>query len=89
MEAAVNDSNSARKWWSALDPRAGPSDAEELLMLQHTKAGLDSFMLLLHANAWQEQCGDGLYLFQHDCTPVRKERSIKMWMREFDVEELD
>ena len=36
-----------------------------------------------------EQFGDGPFLFQHDCAPVRKARSIKTWMSEFGVEELD
>ncbi|KAK3510639.1 hypothetical protein QTP70_011893 [Hemibagrus guttatus] len=35
------------------------------------------------------QFGDDSFLFQHDCTPVHKARSIKTWMSEFDVEELD
>ncbi|KAK3532248.1 hypothetical protein QTP86_009726 [Hemibagrus guttatus] len=33
--------------------------------------------------------GDDPFLFQHDCTPVHKARSIKTWMSEFGVEELD
>ncbi|KAK3551068.1 hypothetical protein QTP70_011482 [Hemibagrus guttatus] len=33
--------------------------------------------------------GDDPFLFQHDCTPVHKARSIKTWMRAFGVEELD
>ncbi|KAK3539188.1 hypothetical protein QTP86_028805 [Hemibagrus guttatus] len=33
--------------------------------------------------------GDGHFLFQHDCTPVHKARSIKTWMSEFGVEEHD
>ncbi|KAK3508009.1 hypothetical protein QTP70_010149 [Hemibagrus guttatus] len=36
-----------------------------------------------------EQFGDDPFLFQHDCTPVHKARSIKTWMSEFGVEELD
>ncbi|KAK3573525.1 hypothetical protein QTP86_026051 [Hemibagrus guttatus] len=32
--------------------------------------------------------GYGPFLFQHDCTPVHKARSIKTWMSEFGVEEL-
>ncbi len=36
-----------------------------------------------------EQFGDGPFLFQHDCAPVHKARSIKTWMSEFGVEELD
>ena len=36
-----------------------------------------------------EQFGDGPFLFQHDCAPVHKARSIKTWMREFGVDELD
>ncbi|KAK3512368.1 hypothetical protein QTP70_007365 [Hemibagrus guttatus] len=36
-----------------------------------------------------EQFGDDPFLFQHDCTPVTKARSIKTWMSEFGVEELD
>ena len=35
-----------------------------------------------------EQFEDGPFLFQHDCAPVHKARSIKTWMREFDVDEL-
>ncbi|KAK3561452.1 hypothetical protein QTP86_002815 [Hemibagrus guttatus] len=46
---------------------------------------LDNFMLL---TLW-EQFGDVPFLFQHDCTPVHKTRSIKTWMSEFGVEELD
>ncbi|KAK3557283.1 hypothetical protein QTP70_026274, partial [Hemibagrus guttatus] len=46
---------------------------------------LDNFML---PTLW-EQFGDDPFLFQHDCTPVTKARSIKTWMREFGVEELD
>ena len=42
---------------------------------------LDNFMLL---TLW-EQFGDGPYLFQHDCVPVHKARSIKTWMSEFVV----
>ncbi|KAK3553746.1 hypothetical protein QTP70_007607 [Hemibagrus guttatus] len=45
---------------------------------------LDNFML---PTLW-EQFGDDPFLFQHDCTPVTKARSIKTWMREFGVEEL-
>jgi len=46
---------------------------------------LDNFML---PTLW-EQFGDGPFLFQHDCTPVHKASSIKTWMSEFGVEELD
>ena len=46
---------------------------------------LGNFML---PTLWQ-QFGDGPFLFQHDCPPVHKARSIKTWMREFGVEELD
>ena len=46
---------------------------------------LDNFML---PTLW-EQFGDGPFLFQHDCAPVHKARSIKTWMSEFGVEELD
>ncbi|KAK3528760.1 hypothetical protein QTP70_011191 [Hemibagrus guttatus] len=46
---------------------------------------LDNFML---PTLW-EQFGDVPFLFQHDCTPVTKESSIKTWMSEFGVEELD
>ncbi|KAK3507703.1 hypothetical protein QTP70_034715 [Hemibagrus guttatus] len=46
---------------------------------------LDNFML---PTLW-EQFGDDPSLFQHDCTPVTKARSIKTWMSEFGVEELD
>lgn len=37
---------------------------------------------------WQ-QFGEGPLLFQHDCGPVHKARSIKTWLDEFGVEELD
>ena len=46
---------------------------------------LENFML---PTLW-EQFGDGPFLFQHGCTPVHKARSIKTWMSEFGVEELD
>ncbi|KAK3570621.1 hypothetical protein QTP86_023816, partial [Hemibagrus guttatus] len=46
---------------------------------------LDNFML---PTLW-EQFGDDPFLFQHDCTPVTKASSIKTWMSEFGVEELD
>ena len=36
-----------------------------------------------------EQFGDGPFLFQHDCAPVHKARSIKTWMRKFGVDELE
>jgi len=36
-----------------------------------------------------KQFGDDPFLFQHDCTPVHKASSIKTWMSEFVVEELD
>ncbi|KAL0147879.1 hypothetical protein M9458_056838, partial [Cirrhinus mrigala] len=36
-----------------------------------------------------EQFGSGPFLFQHDCTPVHKARSIKTWMTESGVDELD
>ncbi len=42
-----------------------------------------------HAPTLWEQFGDGPFLFQHDCAPVHKARSIKIWMSEFGVEELD
>ncbi|KAI4884684.1 hypothetical protein NFI96_003744 [Prochilodus magdalenae] len=35
------------------------------------------------------QFGDGPFLFQHACTPVRRASSIKTWMSESGVEELD
>ena len=37
---------------------------------------------------WQH-FGEGPFLFQHDCAPVHKARSIKMWFDDFGVEELD
>ncbi|KAK3570289.1 hypothetical protein QTP86_017196, partial [Hemibagrus guttatus] len=40
---------------------------------------LDIFML---PTLW-EQFGDDPFLFQHDCTPVHKARSIKTWMIRF------
>ena len=46
---------------------------------------LDDSML---PTLWQ-QFGDGSFLFKHDCAPVHKARSIKTWMREFGVDELD
>ncbi|MCI4391978.1 hypothetical protein PGIGA_G00140630 [Pangasianodon gigas] len=46
---------------------------------------LDNAML---PTLW-EQFGDGPFLFQHDCAPVHKARSIKTWLDEFGVEELD
>uniref|UniRef100_A0A3Q2W3X4 Tc1-like transposase DDE domain-containing protein n=1 Tax=Haplochromis burtoni TaxID=8153 RepID=A0A3Q2W3X4_HAPBU len=46
---------------------------------------LDNFML---PTLW-EQFGDSPFLLQHDCTPVHKSRSIKTWMNEFGVDELD
>ena len=46
---------------------------------------LDNSML---PTLW-EQFGDGLFLSQHDYTPVHKARSIQTWMSEFGVEELD
>ena len=36
-----------------------------------------------------EQFGEGPFLFQHDCAPVHKARTIKTWFDEFGVEELD
>lgn len=36
-----------------------------------------------------EQLGEGPLLFKHDCAQVHKARSIKAWLREFGVEELD
>ncbi len=33
--------------------------------------------------------GKGPFIFQHDCVPVHKARSIKTWLDEFGVEELD
>ena len=32
---------------------------------------------------------NGPFLFEHDRAPVHKARSIKTWMREFGVDELD
>ena len=46
---------------------------------------LDNSML---PTLW-EQFGDGPFLFQHDCAPVYKARSIKTWIREFCVDKLD
>ena len=46
---------------------------------------LDNFML----PTLKKQFGDGPFLFQHDCAPVHKTRSIKTWMSQFLVEELD
>ena len=43
---------------------------------------LDNSML---PTLW-EQFGVGPFLFEHDCTPVHKARSIKTWMREFGVD---
>ena len=36
-----------------------------------------------------EQSGEGPLLFQYDCAPVHKPRSINTWLGEFGVEELD
>ena len=41
-----------------------------------------------HAPTLWEQFGHGPFLFQHDCAPVCKAKSIKTWMREFGVDEL-
>ena len=46
---------------------------------------LDNSML---PTLW-EQFGDGPFLFQHDCAPVYKARSIKTRIRVFGVDELD
>ena len=46
---------------------------------------LDNAML---PTLWQ-QFGEGPFLFQHDCAPVHKARTIKTWFDEFGVEELD
>ena len=46
---------------------------------------LDNSML---PTLW-EQFGAGPFLFQHDCAPVHKARSIKTWMAESGVDELD
>ena len=46
---------------------------------------LDNSML---PTLW-EQFGDGPFLFQHECAPVHKARSIKTWMREFGVDKLE
>jgi len=46
---------------------------------------LDNLMHL----TWWKQFGDGPFLFQHDCASVHKARSIKTWMSQFGVEELD
>ena len=46
---------------------------------------LDSSML---PTLW-EQFGDGPFLFQHDCAPVHKAKSIKTWRRDFGVDELE
>ncbi|MCJ8729091.1 hypothetical protein PDJAM_G00011980 [Pangasius djambal] len=46
---------------------------------------LDNSML---PTLW-EQFGAGPFLFQHDCAPVNKARSIKTWMTESGVDELD
>uniref|UniRef100_A0A672YKD4 Tc1-like transposase DDE domain-containing protein n=1 Tax=Sphaeramia orbicularis TaxID=375764 RepID=A0A672YKD4_9TELE len=46
---------------------------------------LDNSML---PTLW-EQLGAGPFLFQHDCAPVHKARSIKTWMTESGVDELD
>ena len=36
-----------------------------------------------------DQFGHGPFLFPHDCTAVHKATSIKTWLSEFGVEELD
>jgi len=36
-----------------------------------------------------EQFGYGPFLFQHDCAPAHKAKSIKIWISEFGVGELD
>lgn len=36
-----------------------------------------------------KQFGEGTFLFQHDCALEHKASSIKTWLDEFDVEELD
>lgn len=47
-------------------------------MLQHTDI-LDNCI---------EQFGERLFLFQHDCAPVQKERSVKISFDESGAEEL-
>ncbi|KAI4881188.1 hypothetical protein NFI96_027254, partial [Prochilodus magdalenae] len=42
-----------------------------------------------HAPSIVGQFGDGPFLFQHDRTPVHRASSIKTWMSESGVEELD
>ena len=46
---------------------------------------LDDFVL---PTLWQ-QFGEGLFLFQHDNTPVHKARSIQKWFVKISVEEHD
>ena len=66
-------------WFGPLVPVKGTLNASAYQEI------LDNFML----PSLRKQFGDGPFLFQHDCTPVNKARSIKTWMSEFDVEELD
>ena len=63
-------------------------------------AGLDPLVPVkgtLNASAYQEILDNFVetvfynvpFLFQHDCAPVNKARSIKTWMSEFGVEEVN
>lgn len=40
------------------------------------------------ATLW-EQFGEGSFLFQHDCPPVHKAKSIKVWLVDSGMRELD
>ncbi|KAK3545468.1 hypothetical protein QTP70_007685 [Hemibagrus guttatus] len=52
------------------------------------KGTLNASACFILPTLW-EQFGNDPFLFQHDCKPVHKSRSLKTWMSEFDVEELD
>lgn len=70
---------SCKVWWMRVNG-IGPFSRVGLCPLLPGKLNASVYLRHFRQLCFMEQFGEGLILFQHDCAPVHKVRSIKTWL---------